>query len=306
MKSVKLDRATCGATIATVALLVSVGCGTGASGAVQESAADDPTVNEADIGRMPLGDFLSRRESALRTVDLAVQESIAECMRAAGFSYVPAQIGTSFTNPLNRYGWVNLEHAKEWGYHGPEALDGGVNALTPRYSGDELVRYHAALEGPGTAPTIIELQREDGSAIGSLGIAGGCIGAATADVLGGTDEMIRFFTDLGIVEDFSEQSYLYWTANIRPDLDAEWADCMSKKGFDEYESPDEPLGRLWAPAEADVEVATATADVECKDDVHYVARSIAAESDWLEPRVPLFQESLLEFWQTVGGVAAGS
>ncbi|MGC1407014.1 MAG: hypothetical protein WA938_09815, partial [Candidatus Dormiibacterota bacterium] len=222
---------------------------------------------------------------------------INRCME--GFGYTAAQVpqveppSQPTDSMYRRYGVTSLAVAKRWGYQ-PEAgsplLPNPNPAADPAMSSAEMLVYlgtdQTTLPRPspsGAIPPGPTPPPVDGKAVPP----GGCDGKANREIDGAN------------LEDENNALQLANTIN-RDDFDASetnptvlavfhaWSVCMAGKGFT-YSNPNQALdanfNHTLTAAPSQLEVDTATADVECKNQTHLV-------TTWFDVEVKLEDASI--------------
>jgi hypothetical protein len=243
----------------------------------------------------------------------AAQDFIAQCMRDQGFDYTPIPTVTAFTGgdfrPDDR-DWV-----AQWGYGGidhpkrAEQLAAAAqgpsdpnNDYVASLSPAELQEYNRALFGTATQPGTTTVS-SDGSTVATGDDMtyrwedAGCYGAAEHDADQKNPER-----RLATSDDFKPLFDAIDRFNAAPipgmaDADAAWSSCMVGAGYPglavqsdarsnfyaatlnalssgpDANSPDSAAFR----AAADVEVALAPADLDCRESTDYQAKQQAAQ-----------------------------
>ena len=326
-------RCTAAATFAVVALVA-----TGCAGDVR-SAADVPpgpveALLEAAWAQPPKGDV---------TAAVArVEQLIAQCMADAGFAYTPVDQTEAVTAPLTEPDPANgtREYAELYGYGvtvdpaaaaEPAPAEAWVDpnaayvqALPPA----EQEEYWAALQGDQAAAADDHEWQYDWH-------AAGCQGWAQNEVYGTDDQLTDQLTTLQ-----AELADVRLAAAADPrfaELDAAWAACMADAGYpglarvgdaeaavrDELTAlraqawsalPAEPTRTDVAAVEQSAqdatdrlvgrEIATALADLTCRDDVAYDAEQQRITSDY-QQRFYRVHRVELEAWVASSTDAAG-
>lgn len=265
--------------------MVLAACGIGAGGGEQPDV-PVPTVTSATSGPIPpvtLGaaglplDVHSGTDAQNDVIDRAVGLLTQECMRAKGFDYAIPENGSAGRGDRLRkggYGITDRAQAALHGYRDPNVafvdssgkvqLPPGMREESPQ---EQEASYLVALRGAVDGPL--------------------------------TDDKGRF-KPVGCLYESLYKIYDYQAAESRADLDlpgrlaaeandraarhpqvtagvAAWSECMRAKGFN-YANPQEPLNATWSDKSA--EVATALADIACKEHTGLVTTWLSAISGY--------------------------
>jgi hypothetical protein len=235
--------------------LVVTGCGAPAAPPPPKAGEMFPPTEQVKALRLPL-DAYSFSDAELYTISNAEDVLIARCMRGKGYPWELINRPTDAPDLRNRrrYGVIEARIAR-FGYHVPTGL---LTPISLERAYDEQDR------------TLSEAAKE--AAFG----ANGC-GRQAAEALGAADDL-----DQALLAR-SSRSSLYDTLKEPPVATALkfWRDCMHQAGFDHQD----PLGAMSDPAwssnesagPSQREIATATADVACKDRSALVETWHAAE-----------------------------
>ena len=242
------------------------GCGSGSSGG-GSGAGDpgDPSVpsvkEEQDIPELPLDRYeFSTRDSRRDTE--AQAHLTRSCMRKLGFDDFPlhpkqpkmaASYGlVAVAMSSYPYGPLDLDSARRWGYGwDPERPWAGV------------VRH-----SEGRAVTADEQEALYGS---SRKPADGCANRGTERLTEGVQDKTRMYTYVPQRRERLDKA-ITKDGRVREALDT-WSDCMESKGIKRYRTPSDAFGdKAWGRGNdhggntdrSKRELATATADVECK------------------------------------------
>ncbi|WP_240802675.1 hypothetical protein [Streptomyces sp. A0642] len=215
---------------------------------------------------LPIQGYLPS-DSAKTQILQAKKQLVSDCMKTYGFSWSPAPDlprigGKTFVDW--RYGIHDLELAKKRGYK-PDA--------------DEQAAYDRAMnDGMGETPTQAESQMLEGSGPAEVnGVKvpkGGCLGQA--------DRRIDIqATQTASAQEISAQTFAE-SKSVGGVVKAfaAWSACMKEKGYT-YAAPldasDDP--RFGSTEVTPEEIATATADIGCRDRTHVVKVWYDAERD---------------------------
>ncbi|GGR11798.1 hypothetical protein [Streptomyces netropsis] len=251
------------ALLACGACLITASCTTGGeedAPAAEPSA--PPTVHTtpsagARPGPLPLdGHFLSREDhEKLRS---ALDLLVAACMKRAGVPLPPAPaVAAEPPRHERRYGISTPEQAARYGYHLAERT-------TPPTPPPVTARQQRALSGtpdgkpgPGGSPPQ------------------GC-NAAAAERITGTDS---FPADALVVRQLNMDSFEQSKNDARVRIVLrKWSDCMKGDGFSYTDPLAAPRSMAAGPRASAREIATARADVACKEKTRLIGVWSAVES----------------------------
>ncbi|TCO62841.1 hypothetical protein [Actinocrispum wychmicini] len=250
-------------------------CGNGGGGSAEVSGGSDipvPPVSSGATGPIPpavLGvaqlplSVYSGTNAQNDILDRAVELLTQTCMRGKGFDYkvVDPASGAQKTLVKGDYGITDKAQAAVNGYRDPHVVSvdssgkvhtpPGVTAETgPAESPD----YMIALEGSATGPL------SDGQ--GRIKRAG-CRNEALFTIHDYDNTRARADLDLpGRLADEANQR-----AARHPEVTAAvnaWSSCMKGKGY-RYSTPQEPMNTKWPDKPSAEEIATALADISCKE-----------------------------------------
>jgi hypothetical protein len=224
----------------------------------------------ADV-RLPLDEYLlTEREQGW--VGRAYLTLRAKCLREFGFTVrFPSTASSAAPQALNerRYGVSDPVQAAVLGYHPA----GQESSASPAVHDDDErdPEFVAALRGVG-APVVR----------GHPVPEGGCFGAAQRQLSGGVPAV----PDSLLAQRLSMESFVASRRDARVQAVSQaWSRCMGDRGY-RYSGPLDPPGdQRFRGDVSPVEVATATADVACKDQTGLVRVWSEAESAWQRPRV---------------------
>ncbi|MEU6858524.1 hypothetical protein AB0B28_06600 [Glycomyces sp. NPDC046736] len=236
----------------------------------------------------------------------ALDALLVQCMSRFGLDYpAPAyRADDSRDNrwdhhAYRRFGVDSMDEASNFGYINPSTVyfeeqkkqfDESVQ-FTPSH---DLVMWGS--EGKSTSDVDPNALGDDPESFNGVAIPeGGCIAQAYVELEGDDTpaSMSMFSGDPDIIQGITLSASARFEEDDRVDeVNADWADCMSGKGY-EYESWDDPLGTFTrengAPTRKEIE--TATADVECKHEINLVGRLYAIEAGY---QIKLIEERSIE------------
>lgn len=261
-------RKACAAAVAVIALLVSATAG--CSSAAKAQALPPPPLGQVTVVSSQPASYSLPLDSYFATVPQAT--SVAEaynlllgsCLKPFGMKLdpLPSIVDTALPNP-RLYGLVSLSAAEASGYDQPPPP---APPQLPTVNVSEPAEYVQVMNGLG--------------ATAKSGIPqGGCLGQVQRK-LGGSQY------DGHLVNDLQVQAWNASQADSRALAgNVAWSACMAKKGF-KYANPWDPNNAQWPQTPSQVEIRTATADVQCKISTNLVgiwyAVNVAYEKQTIE------------------------
>lgn len=205
----------------------------------------------------------------------------ARCMAGFGYSsgFPLVQDQVPLAPMYRRYGVTSLAVAKRWGYH-PEAgspLIQTVHRQAPKMSPAEMLVFYGTnkIMGPTSSGAIPEPKPAN---VGGRSIpAGGCNGQVAREIYGSSAARANPYY---LAEKINRDDFR--ASETNPKVLAafrDWSKCMASKGFT-YSNPNQAMKSFGfsTPGPAPAEIATATADVECKNQTHLVTTWFNVES----------------------------
>ena len=220
---------------------------------------------------MPLDAFRHSSDDYL-DLQLAAWQLISDCVQRFGAEYTVSEAAVAdgvppafFFGNERRYGLFDAGSASQHGYHlPPEGLDPGRKEEGWNPSESELVLVRGS-DRPST-PT-------DGN--GQPLPDGGCIGEANRILLIGVPNQR---IDEALPNTLAGASFEQSEADSRVrNVMKQWSECMDRSGLD-YDNIWEPNDETWPEPVSEEEVAVASADVTCKQEVNLVGIWLAVES----------------------------
>lgn len=269
--------------LALVALPVA-GCASGGddarTDAVVDESADGPAVADpANAGAgevvLPL-DTYGYADDEARVIGTATQSLVEACVQSYGLPATaahPLPAAATDTGTANRhdrrYAVADADVARQYGYHAPAGPDIKAEFYASHTPAELLVLGGADGHSGSEAAT----------AGGKAVPTGGCLGAATGQLM--PDPKARAAGNDLVA---SIQAEAWHAAQDDPrvvELFADWSACMADAGY-QYAAPmqanDDPQWQRAAGTPA--ELATATADVACKDALDVVAIWSSVEAEY--------------------------
>lgn len=216
---------------------------------------------------LPLAEYALTREQqvVLDRAQIKLQESCVKRLSSTALPHREVPDATAAEEPSRRYGLMDLDSAKRYGYQQP----------------DDSPADNASLPQPdATQQMLLTGQNRSGDPVktykGRPVPEGGCNTEARAEIHGDHDEQ----PGIAVAQQIDVESYeLSLRDSQVVDVFSDWSKCMKKAGYS-YESPlkvtDDPE---FADADySDRERAVAEADVTCKLDVRLPQTWLAVET----------------------------
>lgn len=215
------------------------------------------------------------------------------CMKRYGFDYRPYVTPGTDPGPTenaHRYGPVDLGTAGQHGYHRGDLPQSVSLPSTPQMSNAML-----SVLGTGGGPQL-------GPATPTIynGIAvpkGGCAGEAENKLdTAGKDIGLH-----GIVEQISADGFNRSVSDSRVKAAfSNWSDCMKADGYN-YSTPTDAVNdpRWHESTPSPAEIATATADVKCKQQANVVGTWFSVESAYEQQMIDQHSQELIQVKQNI-------
>lgn len=251
-----------------------------------------PAADGSDI-QLPLDAFTAETAQETQALKRAVQILVQRCMSTRGFSYAPTPAGQDDTSAgpqarMEVYGITDLTQAQRLGY-----ARAGQNTA------------NAASGGAGGLPMLNDLLAQHGNAwvvamFGAVppatpgpGQPAGCVNAGPAKLYDDAYGKV----DRSIVGELADQASSQTQADARVlAVERAWSGCMSGRGF-QFGNPMQAAARQWpTPPSAD-EIATAVADVTCKQNVNLPGVWLAVEAGYQRELIERNAAALTDFQQ---------
>ncbi|MEO6703677.1 MAG: hypothetical protein ABI140_19115 [Jatrophihabitantaceae bacterium] len=238
-----------------------------------QSVQPSPEPTASSQVQLPLDGYTLATQQNL-VISRAEQLLITDCMRKQGFNYVATVQQSGITEHRDAYGLISAAQAAAYGYHDPGFLNGSKRLVTnkPAYMTDS---YLIALRGFVSPPPA-----------GSK-TPPGCEDKADAQLHFGSDpSTANLLGQLGA--DASQRT------QADPQVltvERRWHTCMAAKGFS-FDTPATAAAGPWTSATqppSGTEIATARADVACKQQVNLAGIWIGVESAY--QRIAIEQNS---------------
>ncbi|MFF4345063.1 hypothetical protein ACFY00_34735 [Kitasatospora sp. NPDC001540] len=235
-----------------------------------------PTAAGPDGRILPIARYLISPDED-RRIQAARAALIASCVKRFGLDYSPAKTSEKPDPMARRYDLTDARSAAARGYHREGDPVAGGTGPSPRELPPDvqavLGNGRAAPGGPSAAP------RPSTTAVNGTAVPeGGCFGEAD-DALTAGGGVIQ---DQPLADEINGRDYEKSLADSRVrDVFRRWSECMGKKGHP-YGTPiDAVSDERWRTASpSEVEIATATADVDCKQQTDLVGVWFTVESEY--------------------------
>ncbi|WAZ22518.1 hypothetical protein STRCI_003777 [Streptomyces cinnabarinus] len=241
--------------------------GAGTTGRKADPAATAPATSQKDfVLSLPLAGYAFTREQqvVLDRAQIKLQESCVRRLSSTALPHREVPDATAAQEPSRRYGLMDLDSAKRYGYQQPDSP--ADNASLPRPDATQQM----LLSGRNRSGDPVTTYK--GRAVPK----GGCSTEARGTVYGDHDEQ----PGIAVAQRIDVESYELSLRDSKVvDVFSDWSKCMKDTGYS-YESPlkvtDDPE---FADADySDRERAVAEADVTCKLDVRLPQTWLAVES----------------------------
>ncbi|MFE9426457.1 hypothetical protein ACFYNO_26245 [Kitasatospora sp. NPDC006697] len=219
---------------------------------------------------------------------------IGSCMKRFGADYTPAVTAGPRSQMANRYGPTDPDTARTYGYHAPDAQ----RPANGQPSAPALPPDLAAVLGHGAgAPQLPGAPPAPATYHGLAVPPGGCVGEADRALTAGGG----ILQDDQAAVDINFQDYQRSLADAGVTAAfARWSSCMAAQGY-RYDNPQSAVNdtRWRTPAPSAQEIATAAADVACKQQAGVVAAWFGAESQLEEQDIRTRSADLTRVRQSI-------
>ncbi|MET9611600.1 hypothetical protein [Kitasatospora indigofera] len=220
---------------------------------------DVPRLTRVDDRSLPVEAYLLTGEQ-FRSFDAAQSKLATGCLREYGLAYTraPGSATAAETQTTHRYDPVDPADVAVNGYHSPDPAAGTKPSGAPSIDPDVLT-----VLGSGLGPDGKSAQGSPTEFHGKPLPAGGCLGGAQQRLTaqGGTGRD----ADVAVAVNFEGFERSMADPRVKEVFQA-WSACMKERGYS-YPTPGDALkdARWGATAGPSAEeIATATADVDCK------------------------------------------
>jgi len=190
---------------------------------------------------------------------VALQDSIATCMRERGFDYIPNLAIGDQTAPLTNDPWLRDDPSwvAQWGYGiFKPTREPGSSYIVPFESPDDFTEddpnfaiYSALSEGEQLAymEALWGWYQDERWENLSLDGSRGCIGQARAMQESTSPSSIFSFENPEFAPLFGAWFDMLMESNINAiDADVEWSHCMADAGFPDLKTPNDAQSLIWA------------------------------------------------------------
>jgi hypothetical protein len=244
--------------------------------AASNSSVAGPAV---DAGGLPFGEFLEQQLGIGVAVSNAIRSAATECLIRLGYAVEPSvpAVAPSIGVLERRYGLPPREILSATGYSRSEAVQSP--AVDPLLKPElQAPLYNGGSDVPGVTVPLLDA---DGQQIGGVLRSGGCYGEAQEAIFGTFERYARFNQVLSLVEAAASTAYEQTLASPElADLDAKWSACMANAGYI-FRTPLDALNADWrlsSDVPSDLEINTALADYDCRNERDYSNQALALEA----------------------------
>jgi hypothetical protein len=288
------------APVALMAMVLISSC-TAGSGQKPPPLGAVPLVRDAANLTLPL-DAYSFDDHNYIAVQRAQARLVADCMQRFGVAYsadvapsalVPGVGFPDFDHPnARRYGLIDAAAAATRGYDpppDPTATDDKTGAKNDGDGGTALTPQVLFLLDGKTRPEFAGVSTMPADVDGNRLPDDGCAGAAQRRLAGGkAAQSILLPSALGQdTAKLAENDSRVQTAMTA------WSACMKRDGY-QYRSSREPNNADWPEPPGAAEIATATADVACKQQTNLVGIWFAVESAYQKQTIERHSQQLTD------------
>lgn len=240
------------------------GLGGGKSGRPQISVPPIPPASSARPIAMPLDSYEQVAGNEQEVLVEASSLLTQRCMTARGFSYPEAAQPSAELSGLQQtenspVGLTKLSQAQIYGYAKPKSGTGSSGPVFFGLVGGQV--FGQAIQDHGAAWVTALLGFSPGPVQQNRGRHEGCIPLVTSELYGPDGGSANPDPVPGIAF-----QALQWTQSDPRivAVDKAWSRCMTARGYG-YGTPQEAAQKNWPSAPTTVEIATAVADVTCKE-----------------------------------------
>lgn len=262
----------------TVAISILAACSSGASPHGDPKApaplSSTATITDPSAESLPIQAY-QITDDQYKKIDTALTSLEISCMKRFGFDYGPyvtPESGppTGPTQNAHRYGPVDQATAAQHGYHPARTPQTNIGAPTHQMS-DAMASVLGSGDGPHSGPPTPATYH--GTAVPK----GGCEGEAEDKLnIGGKDIGLH-----GVVNDVDASGFSRAMSDDRVTAAfASWSRCMKSAGYS-YSTPNDAANDpSWRGSSipSPTEIATAIADVKCKQQANVVGIWFSVES----------------------------
>ncbi|MEY9855941.1 hypothetical protein ABH935_001545 [Catenulispora sp. GAS73] len=262
-------------TMAVTAILVaacSSGAGHPAGGSTEPPVSSTPAITDPAALALPI-DAYKITNDQYQKIDAATIAVEISCMKRYGFDYgsyvVPSTGPNGPDQNARRYGVVDPAVASQYGYHPHNPPQSTTRPPVPKMSD---VMFSVLGSGAGPHVGLPTPATYNGVAVPK----GGCVGEAENKLdTGGTDIGLG-----GVVQKIGSDGFNHSLSDDRVKAAfAAWSSCMQAVGYT-YATPNDAANdpNWHTESVSTSEIATATADVRCKQKTNVIGIWFAVES----------------------------
>lgn len=286
-----------------VALVLTSCADSGPSTTVTQAAA--PESMDGAIGRMPFSWYILRESELRGSIREAEGILIQQCMERAGFDFAPAEYQPDRDYLRNRYGLSDARDAAERGYLPIDADT--TEPLEPPLPADPGLRaaFLATLRGTPEEQSAVEiLDPVTGLAIATQVVFGGCLGEANTTLFGSSTAFVDYYArDFYLQQAIADAHSRAMTDSRVVAAQDAWSECMATNGHT-YSFIYEPFNVPWpTPRPSQSEIATAVADVACKQHSEFIGITSSVEAELQQQFIDANPELLSSIRETIESLA---
>lgn len=256
---------------------------------------------EAVVGQMPFSWYLLAESEIRGSIKEAEGTLIQQCMERAGFDYEAPAYQPDRDFLRSRYGLADLAEAADRGYS-PIDEDTSEPLEPPLPTDPGLTdAFFATLRGTPEDQSIVEiLDPVTGLPIGTQIVFGGCLGEANNTLFGSSNAFVDYYArDLYLQQTLVDVYSRAMTDSRVVAAQGAWSECMASKGYT-YSLVYEPFNEPWSlPRPGAAEVATATADVECKQEANFISIAAGVEAELQQQVLDANPDLMLSIRETI-------
>ncbi|MFI9783596.1 hypothetical protein ACIHEI_08845 [Kitasatospora sp. NPDC051984] len=235
-----------------------------------------PTAAGPDGHILPIAKYLISPDED-RRIQAARTALVGSCMKRFGFDYSPPQISEKPDLMTRRYDLTDAQSAAVRGYHREMSPGSGGEVPSPQGLSPEM---QLVLGNGKMAPkTSSATPMPSTTAVNGMTVPeGGCFGEADDKLMAGGG----LVQDQPLADEINGRNYEKSLSDSRVrDVFHRWSQCMEKKGYTYGTPVDAVSDNRWRTASAsEVEIATAKADVECKQQTNVVDVWFTVEAEY--------------------------
>jgi hypothetical protein len=241
-----------------------------------------PEITNTEYVTLPL-DYYKPTSQQAATIEVADAILTRDCMRRFGLDW-PVQNVPVDNSPSKLWGISNAADVAKWGYHpNPSRYNNGKPDGTTDTKQPSAAWQEVAMGGPQS------YQKKQIP-------KGGCVTEARAKVGFNVTPASVGFQMRNLVMDLANHADVAAQSDPRTlELWGKWSACMKKSGYD-YRGPwdanDDPAWAASGDVPSQREIATATADLRCRNSMNFAGVSDAIETAYQNQLIEQNAEAL--------------